>query len=329
MLGRRKVRVTTPGSSGDKAPQGLTATRTAQFAVEKDKKSMKIARLGELGQEIPVVIAADSSGTEQSYDARPVTDAINGSFLAAGGLDTLRKALADGTLPVLENADELRIGSPIAYPNNLVCIGLNYAAHAAESGAALPPAPVVFLKPTNTVAGPFDASPIPPEAAKYDWEVELGVVIGREVSYLSSLEEAAAAVAGYVVANDLSEREYQLPGAGGQWTKGKSLPKSTPLGPWLVPASEVDAANLNLKTWVNGEIRQDSNTSDQIFDIPTVIHHLSQYMVLEPGDVVLTGTPAGVAMSGRFPYIQDGDVVEAEVDGLGRQRQKFFRAGTQ
>ena len=287
---------------------------------------MKIARLGELGREFPVVIAADSSGTEQHYDARPVTDDIDGAFLAADGLESLRRALADGTLPVLENAGALRIGSPVARPNNVVCIGMNYAAHAAESGAQPPATPVVFLKPSNTVAGPFDASPIPPVAAKYDWEVELGVVIGREVSYLSTLEEAAAAVAGYVVGNDLSEREYQLPGAAGQWTKGKSLPKSTPLGPWLVLASDVDASNLRLRTWVNGEIRQDSSTSDQIFNVSSIIHHLSQYMVLEPGDVVLTGTPAGVAMSGRFPYIQDGDVVEAEIEGLGRQRQEFFRA---
>ncbi|MDJ0312136.1 fumarylacetoacetate hydrolase family protein [Arthrobacter sp. H35-D1] len=290
---------------------------------------MKIARLGELGREIPVVIAADSSGTEQSYDARPVTDSVNGTFLAAGGLETLRKALADGTLPVLENAEELRIGSPIARPNNVVCIGMNYAAHAAESGALPPTIPVVFLKPSNTVAGPFDASPIPPEAAKYDWEVELGVVIGREVSYLSNLAEAAGAVAGYVVANDLSEREYQLPGAAGQWTKGKSLPKSTPLGPWFVPAGEIDPNNLQLKSWVNGEPRQDSSTADLIFDIPTIIHHLSQYMVLEPGDVILTGTPEGVALSGRFPYLQDGDVVEMEIGGLGRQRQEYFRTTIQ
>ena len=290
---------------------------------------MKIARLGELGREIPVVIAADSSGTEQSYDARALTDTIDGAFLANGGVAALRTALENGTLPILENAAELRIGTPLARPNSVVCIGMNYAAHAAESGAQPPAIPVVFLKPNNTVAGPFDDSPIPPAAAKYDWEVELGIVIGREVSYLSSTEEAASAVAGYVVANDLSEREYQLPGEAGQWTKGKSLPKSTPLGPWFVPADEVDPNNLQLKSWVNGELRQDSNTSDLIFDVPTIIHHLSQYMVLEPGDVVLTGTPAGVAMSGRFPYIQDGDVVEAEIHGLGRQRQEFFRAGTE
>lgn len=288
---------------------------------------MKIARLGEQGREIPVVIATDSSGTEQSYDARSVTAEIDGAFLANDGLAALRAALDAGTLPVLENAADLRIGSPISRPNNVICIGMNYAAHAAESGAEPPTIPVVFLKPNNTVAGPFDAAPIPPLAAKYDWEVELGAVIGREVSYLSSVEEAAGAVAGYVVANDLSEREYQLPGAAGQWTKGKSLPKSTPLGPWFVPAEELDANKLQLRSWVNGEPRQDSNTADLIFDVPTVIHHLSQYMVLEPGDVILTGTPEGVALSGRFPYIQDGDVVELEIDGLGRQRQEFFRVG--
>ena len=289
---------------------------------------MKIARLGGHGREIPVVIAADSNGTEQSYDARPVTAEIDGAFLANDGLAALRTALENGTLPVLENAAELRIGSPIARPNNVICIGMNYAAHAAESGALPPTIPVVFLKPNNTVAGPFDASPIPPLSAKYDWEVELGIVVGREVSYLSDVAEATDAVAGYVIANDLSEREYQIPGAAGQWTKGKSLPKSTPLGPWLVPADEVDANKLQLKSWVNGEIRQDSNTSDLIFDVPTIIHHLSQYMVLEAGDVILTGTPEGVALSGRFPYIQDGDVVEVEIEGLGRQRQEFFRAGT-
>lgn len=288
---------------------------------------MKIARLGEHGQEIPVVIAADSNGAEQVYDARPVTNAIDGTFLANDGLAALRTALDNGILPVLENAAELRIASPISRPNNVVCIGMNYAAHAAESGAEPPTIPVVFLKPNNTVAAPFDPSPIPPLSAKYDWEVELGIVVGREVSYLSDASEAASAVAGYVVANDLSERDYQIPGAAGQWTKGKSLPKSTPIGPWLVPADEVDANNLQLKSFVNGEPRQESNTADLIFDVPTIIHHLSQYMVLEPGDVILTGTPEGVALSGRFPYIQDGDVVEVEIAGLGRQRQEFFRAG--
>ncbi|WP_434617557.1 fumarylacetoacetate hydrolase family protein [Arthrobacter sp. A5] len=287
---------------------------------------MKIARLGEPGLEIPVIIAAGADGEERTHDARPVTTDIDGGFLSGGGIARLCKAVKRGELPLLEGAAALRIGSPVARPNNVICIGMNYAAHAAESGAQPPTIPVVFLKPNNTVTGPFDAAPIPPLSAKYDWEVELGVVIGSKASYLASVEEAADAVAGYLVANDLSERAYQIPGAAGQWTKGKSLPKSTPLGPWLVPAAEADANNLQLRSWVNGEPRQDSNTADLIFDIPTVIHHLSQYMVLEPGDVVLTGTPEGVALSGRFPYLQDGDVVEMEIAGLGRQRQEFFRA---
>lgn len=287
---------------------------------------MLIARLGETGQEIPVVLATDSQGTQQSYDARSITQDIDGAFLANDGLAALATALENGSLPVLANAAELRIGSPVARPNNVICIGMNYAAHAAESGSEPPTIPVVFLKPNNTVAGPYDAAPIPPLAQKYDWEVELGVVIGREASYLADVGEAEAAIAGYVLANDLSEREYQLPGAAGQWTKGKSLPKSTPLGPWFVPVEHVDANALQLKSWVNGEPRQDSNTADLIFDVPAIIHHLSQYMVLEPGDVILTGTPEGVALSGRFPYIQDGDVVELEIAGLGRQRQEFFRA---
>ncbi len=188
-------------------------------------------------------------------------------------------------------------------PGAVVAIGLNYTAHAAESGAKPPEVPVVFLKPTNTIAGPFDAAPIPPSSEKYDWEVELAIVIGKEASYLSSISEAESCIAGYAVANDLSERDYQIPGAAGQWTKGKSLPPGStpPLGPWLVPASDIDAGNLRLQTLVNGEGRQDSNTSDMIFGPATIVHHLSQYMVLEPGDVIITGTPEGVALSGRFP----------------------------
>ncbi|WP_026556834.1 fumarylacetoacetate hydrolase family protein [Arthrobacter sp. 35W] len=286
---------------------------------------MKIAQLGTPGNEIPVVFATDSTGTERAYDVRSVTTAVDGAFLAGGGIDAVRAALAAGSLPELPGASDLRQGTPVARPNNVVCIGMNYAAHAAESGAQPPTIPVVFLKPTNTVAGPHDAAPIPPLSSQYDWEVELGIVIGTELSYAGSLEEAAAAVAGYVVANDLSEREYQIPGAAGQWTKGKSLPKSTPLGPWFVPAGDIDASALRLRSWVNGEPRQDSNTADLIFDIPTIVHHVSQYMLLEPGDVILTGTPEGVALSGRFPYLADGDVVEVEIEGLGRQRQEFFR----
>jgi 2,4-diketo-3-deoxy-L-fuconate hydrolase len=287
---------------------------------------MKIMRLGHSGSEQPAVLVPSADGAGQYFSLLPLTDDVDGGFLAAGGLDKVRKALAAGELPVLEGAGTLRVGPPVARPGSVVGIGMNYAAHAAESGAEPPTIPVVFLKPSNTVTGPFDAAPLPPHSSKYDWEVELGIVIGREAGYLGSLEEAAACIAGYVTANDLSEREYQLPGAAGQWTKGKSLPGSTPLGPWLVPAEDIDGGNLTLRSWVNGEPRQDSSTSELIFDAPTLVHHCSQYMRLEPGDVILTGTPEGVALSGRFPYLQPGDVVDVEVEGLGRQRQELFRA---
>ncbi|MCD4851188.1 fumarylacetoacetate hydrolase family protein [Arthrobacter sp. AK01] len=287
--------------------------------------TLKFARLGTAGNEQPAVIAQDADGTEKYFNLSSLTSDIDGAFLASDGIERTREALNKGELPEIPAAG-LRIGAPVARPGAVVAIGLNYTAHAAESGATPPEVPVVFLKPSNTIAGPFDAAPIPPSSEKYDWEVELAIVIGREASYLSSVSEAEACIAGYAVANDLSEREYQIPGSAGQWTKGKSLPGSTPLGPWLVPASDVDPGNLRLQTLVNGEARQDSTTSDMIFDPATIVHHLSQYMVLEPGDVIITGTPEGVALSGRFPFIQPGDVVELEIDGLGRQRQEYFRA---
>lgn len=286
---------------------------------------MKFARLGAVGFEQPVVIAADDSGVERLYSLVGLTPDIDGDFLAADGIARTRAALEAAELPQIA-AEGQRIGCPVARPGTVVGIGMNYAAHAAESGSAPPEVPIVFLKPTNTVTGPFDAAAIPPSSDTYDWEVELGVVIGRTASYLGSAAEAASCVAGYVVGNDLSERSLQLPGAGGQWVKGKSLPGSTPLGPWLVPADQVDAGSLRLRSWVNGELRQDSSTSDLIFDVPTLVHHVSQFMLLEPGDVILTGTPAGVALSGRFPYLQPGDVLELEVEGLGKQRQEFHRA---
>jgi 2-keto-4-pentenoate hydratase/2-oxohepta-3-ene-1,7-dioic acid hydratase in catechol pathway len=288
--------------------------------------SIKLARLGERGQEEPAVIAVDANGNEKYFSLTPLTRDIDGSFLANDGIGRTLQALRAGELPEISAAG-LRVGSPVARPGSVVCIGMNYAAHAAESGSAPPEIPVVFLKPSNTVSGPFDAAPIPPSSEKYDWEVELGVVIGKEASYLSDASSALDYVAGYVVANDLSERDYQLPGAAGQWTKGKSLPASTPLGPWLVPADDVDAGRLRLRSLVNGEVRQDSSTADLIFDVATLVHHVSQYMLLEPGDVILTGTPEGVALSGRFPYLQPGDVVELDIEGLGRQRQEFYRQG--
>jgi 2-keto-4-pentenoate hydratase/2-oxohepta-3-ene-1,7-dioic acid hydratase in catechol pathway len=281
--------------------------------------TMKFARLGPIGREIPVLVADDAT-----YDLRGVTADIDGGFLASGGIETVRTALAAGELPVLDGAADLRVGAPIARPTAVVCIGMNYAAHAAESGSQPPTVPIVFFKHPNTVTGPDDEVAIPRGSTKTDWEVELGVVIGRRASYLDSPEQSRDFIAGFVVANDLSEREFQLEVSGGQWSKGKAAPGFTPTGPWLVTPDEVDHTALRLRSRVNGEPRQDSSTADLIFGVDRIVWDLSQYMALEPGDLVLTGTPEGVALSGRFPYLAAGDVVEIEIDGLGTQRQVFL-----
>ncbi|WP_108249183.1 fumarylacetoacetate hydrolase family protein [Planctomonas deserti] len=283
---------------------------------------MRFARLGPVGQETPVVLV---DGTY--YDVSSITPDIDGAFLSSDGPDAVRAAVAAGSLQELTGADALRVGAPIARPSAVVCIGMNYAAHAAESGSAPPTIPILFLKTPNTVVGPNDAVQIPRGSEKTDWEVELGVVIGARASYLESPEESAAHIAGYVVANDVSERDFQLAVSGGQWSKGKCAPGFNPTGPVLVTPDEVDHSALRLRSWVNGEPRQDSTTEDMIFGVDHIIWHLSQYMALEPGDLVLTGTPEGVALSGRFPYLAPGDVVEIEIDGLGRQRQEFVGFG--
>ena len=282
---------------------------------------MKFARLGPVGTELPVLVA-DS----RSYDLSGLTDDITGSFLATGGPERAAAALAAGELPEVAGADGLRVGAPIARPGVVVCVGLNYAAHAAESNVAPPEHPVIFFKPPNTVVGPDDQVAIPRNSVKTDWEVELGVVIGRVTSYLDSAEQSADHIAGYVLADDISERTFQLELSGGQWSKGKSAPGFTPTGPWLVTPDEVDPADLALRSWVNGEPRQESSTGDMIFDVSHLVWHLSQFMTLEPGDLLLTGTPEGVALSGRFPYLREGDVVELEGAGLGRQRTPFGSA---
>ena len=279
---------------------------------------MKFARLGPVGQEIPVVIEDG-----RHLDLRPLTSDITGDFLAAEPVARVRGAIEDGLLEELARADALRVGAPIARPSAVVCIGMNYAAHAAESGSAPPEIPIMFLKTPNTVVGPDDDVEIPRGSSKTDWEVELGVVIGRRVSYLDSPADAASHIAGFVAANDVSERDFQMAVSGGQWSKGKCAPGFNPTGPWLVTPDEVDAANLHLRSFVNGQVRQDSTTADMIFSVDTLIWHLSQYLTLEPGDLVLTGTPQGVALSGRFPYLGPDDVVEIEIEGLGRQRQTF------
>lgn len=277
---------------------------------------MELLRLGPIGHEIPVVRDDDVH-----YDLRVLTADIDGEFFATGGIDRVRSALDEGSLARLEGAEKMRIGAPVSRPSAVVCVGMNYAAHAREAGAEPPEAPVVFFKMPSTISGPTDTLELPPYATKADWEVELGLIIGTPAFRVASAEEAYSHVAGYVLANDLSERRFQIEESGGQWSKGKNLPGFTPLGPWIRPAAEVDSDSLRLRSWVNGEVRQDSTTSDLIFDVGQIIHQLSQTMPLEPGDVILTGTPQGVAMSGKFPYLADGDVMELEIDGLGRHRQ--------
>ena len=283
---------------------------------------MRFIRLGEPGAERPAVLEPDG----RCFDLASIADDIDGAFLGRGGIDRVRDALSAGRL--LEIAPPSgRLGSPIARPGALMCIGMNYAAHAAESGGAPPTVPVLFYKAPNTVVGPNVPIAIPRGSTKTDWEVELGVVIGTRASYLDSPHDAAAAIAGYVLANDVSERAFQLEQSGGQWSKGKSCATFNPLGPWLVTPDEVgDPQQLRMTSSVNGSPRQDSSTADMIFSVSFLLWHLSQFLVLEPGDLVNTGTPQGVALSGRFPYLREGDVVEMSIDRLGAQRSTCVAA---
>ncbi|MFI0979208.1 fumarylacetoacetate hydrolase family protein [Streptomyces sp. NPDC021093] len=284
---------------------------------------MKLQRLGEIGSETPALLADDG----QVYDLSGLTSDIDGAFLAGGGVERVRAAHAAGELPVLEGADGLRVGAAVARPGKVVCIGLNYRDHAEETGAAIPPRPVVFMKDSSTVVGPYDEVLIPRGSTRTDWEVELGVVIGSRARYLAGPEEALACVAGYAVSHDVSEREFQLDFSP-QWDLGKSCETFNPLGPWLVTADEIaDPQDLRLRLDVNGVRRQDGNSKDMIFQVADVITYLSQYMVLEPGDVINTGTPAGVALGlPGNPYLRAGDTVELSIDGLGGQRQTFAQA---
>lgn len=282
---------------------------------------MRLARHGDKGSERPIVSGAEG----EWFDLTPVADDVTPEFLRDGFADA-RSALESGSLtPVAEIG---RFGVPLSGIGKIVCIGLNYRAHAAETGAAPPAEPIIFMKAPDTLVGGNDTVLIPRASKKTDWEVELAVVIGEETRYLESVDDAAGVIAGYAISNDVSEREFQSE-RGGQWDKGKNCETFNPFGPWICTSDGVpDPQALGLRTWVNGELRQDGNTSDMIFGIYELVHYVSQFMTLYPGDVINTGTPAGVALGsgGKVPFLKSGDVVELEVDRLGRQKQNYAQA---
>ena len=282
---------------------------------------MRIARVGQPGLERPVAISDDGT----AYDLARITDDIDGSFLTEGGINRVRDALSTNQLPLFSLAGQ-RFGSPVARPGMLMCIGLNYRQHAVETAAEIPAEPILFMKATRCVVGPNDTVLVPRTSEKTDWEVELAVVIGATAHYLDSPDDAQAHIAGYAISNDVSERAFQLE-RGGQWVKGKSCDTFNPLGPFLVPASDVDPQNLEMRLWVNGELRQSSNTSDMIFDVNFLVWYVSQFMVLEPGDIINTGTPSGVALGlPGTPYLAAGDNVRLSIAGLGEQEQTIGAA---
>lgn len=277
---------------------------------------MKLIRFGSFENEKPGVVIEgkrkDLSGHFKDWDR---------SFFRKGGLKELADVLKkDPSLPDVKESE--RWGSCIARPGKVLCIGLNYSDHALESKMPIPTEPIVFQKGSNTVVGPYDNIIIPRKSKKTDWEVELGVVIGKDARYLNSVEEAEQYIAGYCVSNDVSEREFQLE-RGGQWTKGKSCDNFNPLGPFLVTRDEIkDPHNLSMKLSVNGKLMQNGSSSTMVFNCFFIVHYLSQFMTLEAGDFITTGTPPGVGMGQNPPwYLKKGDVVELSIEGLGTQRQ--------
>ncbi|MHC5263223.1 fumarylacetoacetate hydrolase family protein [Streptomyces sp. UC4497] len=280
---------------------------------------MYLMRIGSVGAEKPVARIDDNT----YVDLSDVVSDFDESFFGTGGLDRIRPLVTERAAAgqVSRFAGE-RTGAPIARPHQILCIGLNYRDHAAESGMAVPDEPILFTKSPNTLVGPNDDVRIPRGSTKPDWEVELGIVIGRRTSYLESIDDARDAIAGYLVVNDVSERAFQLE-RGGQWAKGKSAETFNPAGPWLATTDEIDDV-LALDMWldVNGVRRQDGNTKTMIFDPYVIVHHLSQFMVLEPGDLINTGTPPGVGMGFTPPiWLGPGDVMELGISGLGTQLQ--------
>ena len=280
---------------------------------------MKLIRVGPEGHESPAVLDP-TDGTALS--ARAITADFDTEFFRDDGLDRLRESLDAGSLRPLQSNNP-RLGPPIKRPGKIIGIGLNYRDHAAESNMPIPDEPILFMKAPNTVIGPHDEVRIPPGSTKTDWEVELGVIIGRQASYLPTPTEALSYVAGYAVSNDLSEREYQLE-RDGQWDKGKSCDTFNPLGPWLVTSDEIpDPQTLNLWLNLDDASEQAGHTSDMIFTVEHIVWFVSQFMVLEPGDLINTGTPSGVGLSKTPPrYLQPGQEMHLGIDGLGEQRTK-------
>lgn len=277
---------------------------------------MKLIRFGEAGKEKPGVIIGD-----KRYDASSIVKDFNESFFDNGGLEKFKSALAaNQVLPEVSN--EVRLGSPVARPSKIICIGLNYVDHCRETNAPIPEEPIIFFKSTTALCGPDDNLIIPRNSKKTDWEIELAFVVSKKASYVNEAD-AMNYVAGYCLHNDYSERAYQLE-RGGQWSKGKGCDTFAPLGPFLATTDEIKDVN-NLPMWltVNGKKYQNSNTSNLIFKIPFLVHYISQFMTLLPGDVISTGTPPGVGL-GMKPepvYIKEGDVIELGIDGLGSSKQ--------
>ncbi|MFQ6171460.1 fumarylacetoacetate hydrolase family protein [Oryzobacter sp. R7] len=285
---------------------------------------MRLIRVGPPGEESPGVLASDTT----YVDVSDVVGDFDARFFQDGGVDAVRPLVRERVAAgLVHDLSGLRVGPPVARPHQILCIGLNYRDHAAETGQPVPDEPIVFTKAPNTLVGPDDDVLIPRGSTKTDWEVELAIVIGRRSSYLPDAEAARAVIAGYAVCNDVSERAFQLE-RGGQWCKGKSAATFNPMGPWLVTADEVgDPSSLELWLDVNGERRQRGSTSTMVFDPATIVQYLSQFFVLEPGDVINTGTPPGVGMGMQPPvFLRAGDVMELGIGGLGRQRQRVWSA---
>lgn len=278
---------------------------------------MKLLRYGPPGHEQPGILLND-----QRFGLPDFGQDYDEAFFASDGLRRLAAYVQANESQLLPLGEQERLGPPVARPSKIVCIGLNYADHARETNATPPAEPIIFLKSTTAVVGPHDAIVIPRNSVKTDWEVELGVVISRRASYVTEAE-ALDYVAGYVLHNDVSEREFQLE-RGGTWDKGKGNDTFAPLGPWLVTPDELaDVNNLRLWLTVNGQQMQNGTTADLIFKIPFLISYISQFMTLLPGDIISTGTPAGVGLGFKPPvYLKPGDVVELGVDGLGTSRQQ-------